>query len=169
MNARLACCLLLAFSLPALAACGGEGEITDPKLIAELDAVRTATAKYKDVKTAVADGYKETPACLTSPNGDGSMGIHYSNAKLQRDPKVITTKPELLLYEPGPRGKRTLTGVEYFIKDVGQAPPEIPFGHVDGPMRGQFPGQPANFNLHVWLHKRNPEGVFEIWNPDVRC
>ena len=97
------------------------------------------------------------------------MGIHYSNQKLQKDPRVIPTKPEQLLYEPGPKGKRTLTGVEYYITDLDQAPPEIPFGHLDGPMQGHFEGQPAHFDLHMWIHKPNPDGIFAIWNPDVRC
>ncbi len=30
-------------------------------------------------------------------------------------------------------------------------------------------GLPAFYQLHVWLWKRNPNGLFNDWNPTVRC
>lgn len=30
-------------------------------------------------------------------------------------------------------------------------------------------GLPAFYELHLWLWKRNPNGLFNDWNPDVRC
>ena len=59
MKARLAGCLFLALCMALLPACSGDGEVTDPKLKSEVDSVRKATAKYKDVKKALADGYVE--------------------------------------------------------------------------------------------------------------
>lgn len=165
----MACLLVASVAAFVPASCGGDGKITDPQLLADLQRVKKATAKYKDVKKALADGYKPAGQCLNSPNGDGAMGIHYNNERLQRDSKNILTKPEQLLYEPGPRGKRTLVGVEYYVTDLDQAPPEIPLGHLDGPMTGHTPGAPSHFDLHVWLFKANPNGMFDVWNPDVRC
>ena len=28
---------------------------------------------------------------------------------------------------------------------------------------------PIRYDLHVWLQKRNPSGVFAQWNPEVSC
>jgi hypothetical protein len=30
-------------------------------------------------------------------------------------------------------------------------------------------GIPAYYELHVWMWKSNPRGVFDDWNPSVSC
>jgi hypothetical protein len=50
--------------------------------------------------------------------------------------------------------------------------PEL-FGHpFEGPMEGHYPLLPLKFHhydLHVWLFKDNPAGLFSHSNPDVSC
>ncbi len=44
------------------------------------------------------------------------------------------------------------------------------FGQTfQGPMRAHHPGMEKHYDLHVWLWKENPEGLFAEWNPDVTC
>lgn len=160
---------VLALILPAvvLSACGS-GEI-DAETQRLLDQVRRATEKYKDVRVAERDGYAPPPACSESEDGLGAMGLHYTSAELSRDPKVDLLRPERLLYEPRPGRSPVLVGVEYFVKSDGQRPPETAFGRMDGPMPPHMRGQPTHFDLHVWIYRKNSRGVFDIWNPDVRC
>jgi hypothetical protein len=42
----------------------------------------------------------------------------------------------------------------------------LPF---DGPMLGHEPGMPIHYDLHAWLWKKNPKGMFARWNPTVTC
>jgi hypothetical protein len=55
---------------------------------------------------------------------------------------------------------------------VSKTPPTI-FGHqLEGPMAGHEPIMPAalsHWDLHVWLWKDNPYGVFSPTNSTVTC
>jgi hypothetical protein len=42
----------------------------------------------------------------------------------------------------------------------------VPF---DGPMLGHSPQMPIHHDLHVWLYRHNPAGIFAMWNPQVEC
>ena len=44
------------------------------------------------------------------------------------------------------------------------------FGQAfDGPMEGHFPDQPIHNDLHVWLWRTNPAGLFAQFNPALNC
>ena len=139
----------------------------------QLDRVRGATARYQSVDQARADGYAQASPCESSPQG--GMGFHYVNGPAVQDPALDPMKPEVLLYAPAPGGGLTLVGVEYLKADADQnlnTDDDRPtlFGRAfDGPILGHAPGMPIHYDLHVWLHKRNPTGIFAQWNPDVRC
>jgi hypothetical protein len=102
------------------------------------------------------------------------MGFHYVSGAAMADGKIDPARPEILLYAPGASGLQ-LIGVEYFKPDADQnlsTDDDRPllFGRAfDGPMLGYAPGMPRHYDLHVWLWKRNPAGVFAVWNPDVSC
>jgi hypothetical protein len=151
----------------------GSAQIGDrnpsPRVPAELMTIKNANAKYRDVKQAIADGYRQTGPCVAVPDF-GGMGIHYTNQRLVDDPGLDPLKPEMLLYEPTSSGGRKLMGVEYSIpvKEASKHPSMF-MGHLDGPMSGHWPGQPRHYDVHLWLWKKNPRGVFDIFNPDVRC
>jgi hypothetical protein len=82
-------------------------------------------------------------------------------------------KPQILICEPEGDMPR-LVAAEWFIPlatGVKQRP--TLFGQpFDGPMEGHEPLLPADlhhYDLHVWLFKSNPAGLFAATNPDVKC
>ena len=142
------------------------------KANALIKAVREATAPYQ-TPDALPRDYQLLFGCV---GGDvGAMGLHYVNLGLVGDGEIDINKPEIVLFEPLPNGKRKITGADYLVyKDDWDAK------HPDGPpmLGGQLfhlfesPnrfGLPAFYTLHVWAWKDNPNGTFSNWNPDVSC
>lgn len=163
--AGVACIVLLA----SLAQAQTSKE-TPPKLSAELERVRSALIKYQDPIKAVHDGYFSTVGCVRYPTG--GMGIHFLNPQLI-GPVPDPMRPTILLYEPV-GDKLRLVGAEWFIP-LATGVKERPqlFGQpFDGPMDGHEPLMPAtlrHYDLHVWLFKSNPAGLFNMVNPNVKC
>jgi hypothetical protein len=154
-------------------ASGHSGHHT-PALEHELRRVRRATRAFRDVRAAEAAGYEAAGACASDPKY-GGMGVHYGNPALLADGELDITRPEVLVYQPTRTGRLRLGAVEYFEVDADQdlatdedRPSlfELPF---DGPMLGHEPGMPIHFDLHVWLYRHNPAGMFAGFNPRVRC
>ena len=137
-----------------------------------VDAVRQATAGYKEAEAAQAAGYGLFHGCVSGPQG-GAMGIHFVNGDVVGDGEVDASRPEALLYE-AKGGKMRLLGVEYVvIADAWNANHKAPpvlmgqlFNYVSSPNRY---GLPAFYELHVWAWQKNPSGVFADWNPQVSC
>jgi hypothetical protein len=100
------------------------------------------------------------------------MGIHFLNFQLI-GPVVDPMRPQILLYEPQ-GGKLRLVGAEWFVP-LATGIKERPalFGQpFDGPMMGHEPLMPEalhHYDLHVWLWKANPAGLFSPTNPAVKC
>lgn len=161
---------MMALAGPAFAVSGK----TDFDVNKGLAQVRQATAKYHDVGTAIADGYLPTEHCIAAP-GVGGMGYHYINPALISDPSVDPLKPEVLLYAPKKNGELKLVGVEYFVVDADQDlttdedRPDLFGVPFYGPMEGHEPGMPVHYDLHAWIFKGNPDGVFADFNPRVSC
>jgi len=137
----------------------------------DLARAQAATARYNYEPFAVADGYQRDDHCVEAP-GLGAMGIHYVN--FERLGAMDVTRPDILLYANGPGGRRQLVAVEYFqAKDPNvttDADRPSLFGHpFDGPMPGHFLGQPVHYDLHVWLWRANPAGLFTPFNPALSC
>ena len=163
--------LLISLAGAAYAATG----VADPVVLKELAQVRQATVKYHDVDVALADGFIPTPECVSSP--DGGMGIHYINPARLMDPAEDILEPEILLYVNTADGLK-LIGVEYFY-GIGAPDTHVPnpappapvlFGRAfDGPMEQHEPGQPPQYDLHVWIWQANPSGMFAMFNPHVSC
>ena len=140
----------------------------------DLQRARAATRRFRDVRVARAAGYAATGECAQDPKY-GGMGIHYANPDLVADDALDVTKPEILVYQPMPSGRLRLGAVEYFRPDADQDlatdtdRPSL-FGlPFDGPMLGHEPGMPIHYDLHVWLYRHNPAGLFAMWNPRVHC
>ncbi len=157
---------LLAAGVVLTPAMATEGAALTP----ELERVREAVAKYKDPIVAVHDGYLSTLACVRYP--DGNMGVHFLNTQLI-GPEPDPMKPQILLYEVADGGLQ-LAGVEWFVP-VATGVEDTPqlFGQAfEGPMEGHEPIMPAalhHYDLHVWLFKDNPNGLFYHANPEVSC
>jgi hypothetical protein len=143
-------------------------EKLDAKQAAQWDAVKKALTKYKDVNVALAEGYIPVSPCEALP-GQGGMGFHYLHPGLAQDLASDPLKPEILLYAPAKDGGLTLLGPEYFQADAGQGRPSLNGQAFDGPMPGHSPDMPVHYDLHVWLFKYNPDGLFAVWNTNVKC
>ena len=185
---RRTCALALATScltLGPLAAAGAHGggghggEVPGglpPETRQQLKEVREATEAFRDIDAALAAGYERTPTneCALDPKY-GGMGIHYGNPDLIADGVLDPLKPEVLVYQPTRHGHLRLGAVEYFKPDADQdldTNDDLPslFGvPFDGPMLGHEPGMPKHYDLHVWLYRPNPAGLFAAWNPTVTC
>lgn len=141
----------------------------------DLRLARAATRKFRNIKVAKAAGYTATTGHCAQDPKYGGMGIHYTNSALFADGTLDVTKPEILVYQPVPSGKLRLGAVEFFRADADQdlaTDPDRPhlFGlPFDGPMLGHEPGMPIHYDLHVWLYRHNPAGLFAAWNPNVHC
>lgn len=152
-------------------ASGVPAQTSSPVLSEELAKVRQALEKYQDVVTAVADGYWSTVLCVQDERKAG-MGIHFVNPRLM-GPVPDPMRPQILLYVPV-GNKLQLVGAEWFIP-LATGVKERPslFGQpFDGPMEGHPPTQPPelhHYDLHVWLFKANPDGMFKPFNPEVKC
>lgn len=148
---------------------------------AELAAAKAALEKYKDPVMAVHDGYLSTVGCIDYPKGSqegamsykaGAMGVHFLNLGYI-GPTISPDKPQVLIYEP--RGdKLELVAAEWFVptQAVSGAVPSIFGRQLEGPMMGHKPIMPDglhHYDLHVWLWKQNPNGIFHSTNPTVKC
>jgi hypothetical protein len=154
-----------------LSATIAQAQQSPPALPDEWAKVRQALEKYQDVIAALRDGYRSAVLCVQDENRAG-MGIHFGNARIT-GPVPDPMRPTILLYEPV-RGKLELVGAEWFIPlATGLKDRPSLFGQpFDGPMEGHPPTQPPDlhhYDLHVWLFKPNPAGMFKPFNPNVKC
>lgn len=135
--------------------------------------LRAVSARYHSVTRALDDGFLPTEECAELP-GVGGMGYHFVHPGRLADP-VDAEKPDILLYVEDGHGKLRLAGVEWLAPDPDQdlstsAGRPTLFGQpFDGPMPGHGPGMPIHFDLHAWVWKANPAGMFAAWNPAVSC
>jgi len=151
------------------------------KLSPELVATRAALEKYQNPLVAVRDGYFSTVACIDFPKGavdgpveypPGAMGVHFLNTA-NIGPQLDPAKPQVLIYEPV-GGKLKLVAAEWLmpVAVAGGKTPSILGQKLVGPMNGHEPIMPAeltHYDLHVWLWKDNPKGVFTSTNAAVKC
>jgi hypothetical protein len=148
---------------------------------AQIEAIRKALAKYEDPYVAVRDLYLSTIGCVHYSGEKtegrmyypkGAMGIHFVNVPSIGKP-LDPLKPNVLIYEPV-GNKLKLTSVEWLVPltpDLKERPKILgqPF---QGPMEGHEPIIPKDFlhyDLHAWLFKDNPLGMFTATNPKVSC
>ena len=149
-----------------------------PRSQGSLADAAAATARFHSVQQAKSAGYGELRdaaniACIDNPAG--GMGIHYVNGGLVGDPNEDPNKPELVVYEPMPNGQLQLVALEYVVlkaswEGAGHTDPPSLFGQSFTLIpAGNRYGLPDFYELHVWLWKTNPNGLFEDWNPNVTC
>ncbi len=153
---------------PAIASSGFSGHGT---LVTQ---VREAAWKYRNLQTAIADGYGPDPATgCVSDDSHGAMGVHFVKGSLF-DGELDPAQPEALVYEPQRNGSMRLVAAEYITF--------VDAWHVNHDQTPVLSGQqlfyegspnryglPPVYELHVWAFKENPNGMFASWNPDVSC
>lgn len=152
----------------------------------QLNTVRSATKKYRDVQQARDDGYDE----FISPYVPG-MGFHFEDHDRfaeDEDAAHDLTNPGVLVYQtngnynPDPfqphdpaRDDDLLLGTAEFIHkgtpdadadyfDDENANRNVKTSEADG--WNQVPGT-GHTGLHTWVHRGNPDGVFAPFNPTV--
>lgn len=170
-----------------------------PEQTALADQIRAVTEKYKDIAVAEAEGYLRDPSnmCVTAamvgaPPELGGMGVHYFRPDLLgiqtretpvggTDATIDPNLPEVLVYEPQMDGSMQLVAAEYLVfQDAwtqagNQAPPTLagqPFASMaDDPNTpaDEAHGFTPHHELHVWVHRDNPTGLFAEFNPGVTC
>jgi hypothetical protein len=122
----------------------------------ELQQARSATARYRDIKNAIKDGYSNINVDV--PN----MGHHFMKTSLV-DATFDIRNPEILVYNGLETGNPELVAVEYAVP-------------LTLPMPEGFTGSDDVWNgtsgfpfwlVHAWVWKYNPDGAFNWTNPTV--
>ena len=161
--------------------------------------VRAATARFQDVKVALAEGYVdagapcETAAGMGMDKSLGGMGIHLFRPDMlgiagPPNPRISGSgthtdfrKPAILIYEPRMDGSLELVAVENLVfekawTDAGnKGRPSfhgVAYEHMaDDPATAADEAHmfEPHFDKHVWLFRNNPNGVFTPFNPKVTC
>jgi hypothetical protein len=135
----------------------------------------------------------DTAEMMGRPAALGAMGIHYFRPDLlgitaPPSPRVTGTgthtdfrKPSILIYEPQADGSLQLVAVENLVfvaawRAAGHTNPPSFHGvawdsMIDDP---KTPIDEAHmfephFDRHVWLYRKNPNGMFAQFNPAVSC
>ncbi|MFO7977402.1 MAG: hypothetical protein R6U64_01970 [Bacteroidales bacterium] len=138
------------------------------QLLAQIKAV---TAQYHNFEKALADGYVLDPHCAAHPEL-GGMGYHAVRFDLV-DGVVDPLKPEALVYEPMKNGKYRLVAVEYIVHADSWNNDALPMlgDQVFYDHRAPGSGGPPfpHYQLHVWVWKNNPSGMYSPFNPNVSC
>ena len=145
----------------------------------QLKDVKAATEKYKDYNVALADGFENTHEFAFDPEL-GGMGIHFINPDRMDDNELNITEPEVLLYQPTKDGDYKLIGVEYYVPAALIDLTPVLYEHeFDGPMLNheldptklsevqKNDRNNQHYDLHVWVWKNNPNGLFTQFNPNV--
>jgi len=135
----------------------------------------------------------ETADMAGRDRADGAMGIHFAHMErlgitAPPNPKVDGNgthtdfrKPAVLIYEPQADGSLELVAVENLVflkawEDAGHAAPPTFLGHaynrmVDDPNTEVDEAHhfAPHYDLHVWLYRENPKGMFTQFNPKASC
>jgi len=155
-------------------------------LARQLAEAKRATARYRDVAKARADGYIQVTQFIPG------LGLHMANLGISN--KVFDpAHPQVLLYQPDAAGRLKLVGVAYSIAHTGPGDEQpagfagnadvwhyhqnlcfLPAGTVTitptladcRSRHGYFQAKTA-WLLHAWIWKTNPGGVFTEYNPKV--
>jgi hypothetical protein len=151
---------------------------TGAATLEDVTAIREATTSFRDVAASEAAGYgvltdQPLELCIDE-EGSGGMGFHRVNGELVGDTVLDPSTPEALIYVPDAIGELELVGVEYVVFadawDAENATPPTILGHelhlVPEPNRYELP---AFYQLHAWVWRANPTGMFETWNPTISC
>lgn len=138
-------------------------------------------------------GLCETADMMGLPPEMGGMGVHYFRPDLlgitgPPDPRVDGTgthtdflQPAVLIYEPQADGSHELVAVENLVFleawEAGDHPEPpsfqgVPYNRMVDDSATEL-DEAHNFephmDLHVWLFRENPNGMFASFNPTVTC
>ena len=123
----------------------------------ELQQARAHTAKYREIRNAIRDGYADISVVV--PN----MGYHYMKSTLV-DGSFEFRKPEILVYNKEENGELRLVAVEYAVP-INLSPDAAPAGFTGSADVWDRNTGFGLWLLHAWVWEFNPAGVFNPTNP----
>jgi hypothetical protein len=157
-----------------------------PTVPPELEAARTALARFADSNQAALESYVAI-GCIDYGDNPGlskedaanylnkSAEVELVNYAAAMSGQVDPAKPSALLYERPADGPLKLAGAVWMVPArAGVERPKL-FGHdFEGPMveKSETPLvrlDLTQFELHVWLWRDNPDGLFARSNPTLPC
>lgn len=130
------------------------------RLKRQLKVVERATKRYQRPEEAAADGYENTGILSCSHGFSYGKGESFDAEVDPRDPDIIT----YLLSNK----KLELGAVEYVVGPDCE-PPNLFNDEGEDVEKTEKEGWiafPQGTSLHVWVHERNPDGVFAPRNPE---
>lgn len=136
-----------------------ENELLLPETVQELNNARAATARYQNIRTAIADGYADISVVREH------MGYHFLKASLV-DTVFDPVKPEILVYNKKENGQSELVALEYAVP-INLRPNAAPDGFTGNADVWKYDTDFGLWLLHAWVWKYNPDGVFNPTNPLV--
>jgi hypothetical protein len=167
--------VLLSMSLPLLAAKAAAPAAVPAAASPLVLKVRNATARFKDINVALAEGFVQATPCVSGPDF-GAMGVHFVLPARIAGGVLQADEPEALIYEPLSGGALRLVGVEFIVlasvwqtQHTDGSTPALDgdlLNYVSAPNRF---GLPAFYEMHVWAWEQNPVGSFADWNTRVTC
>lgn len=189
--------LSLLAPLAALAGCARTtaeaDEPTPDEVRVAMDSYRDVEVALADGYIADPTNTCETADKLGKPIEMGAMGIHYFRPDMlgitgPPNPRVDGTgtytdfrKPAILIYEPQADGSLELVAVENLVfktawEAAGHAGPPtyqgVPYNlmadDLATPLDEAHNFEP-HYDLHVWVYRENPSGMFTSLNPNVSC
>ncbi|HSK19660.1 MAG TPA: hypothetical protein VK912_10975 [Longimicrobiales bacterium] len=135
----------------------------------------------------------DTAEMMGRPSAEGVMGIHFARPDLlgitgPPNPRVTGNgthtdflEPSILIYEPQADGSLELVAVENLVFiDAWNAAGKGERPSFQGRPYDLMADDPAtavdeahmfepHYDLHVWLYRENPRGMFAQFNPNATC
>ena len=130
-----------------------------PQTMWELQQARASTARYRQLKNAIKDGYEDIDVVVQG------MGHHFMKKSIV-DGTFDYRNPEILVYNKNHDGEMELVAVEYAVP-IPITPNLAPAGFTGN---NDVWDRNTGFNLyllHAWVWTFNPSGVFNPTNPSV--
>lgn len=147
-----------------LTSCSKDDDVPAQQLEAwelEIEQLKAATSQYEDINVALNQGFFDASGYV--PN----MGHHYILPPRFEDGFDLLN-PEILLYAPDGNGGMEFVAVEFgmVVPDPENpgTPPEGFTGDLD---EWHFNHELSQWQLHVWIARENPDGIFAAQNPTL--
>lgn len=149
----------------------------------DMETVRAGLSKYQDYYQSEADFYMAI-GCIFYGDIEGHEGQMFGEIPGQMtmwsypnfmDDKLDPEKPEALIYEQDENGEYQLAAAVWMQNAGPNTQRPALFGReFEGPVKAEkaTPLQQVKlvmYDLHAWLWKDNPDGVFTRTNPRLPC
>lgn len=157
------------------------GTWNELSLTEQLRVVRKATQPYQKLDNMAEAGYVSSPIPLFC-----SEGYHFDNLANWETPELDPRNPESLFYVLNEAGRLKLGGAEFIVvteldengdpvdprpdlfNDEGESVDDDPLRGISEEDGWNLIVDPGSglvlWDLHVWVHEYNPDGVFSLPN-----